>query len=319
MRARRRGNETAPAPVSSRCRPASPPRTRAPVVHLSLAAACALCAALVAADMLARTLRLLLFIRGAGFRLSAREVFVMNAFGDAAAVVTPMRMGGEAARAVGLLHARVPLSAVLPLLALEVAAYTVVIGVAAVGVAAWSGPDWWAEVGVRLGSSIRTLAPWLLAFAALSALAVVWAHGRRRDGHVVHLRAAAASLRGALAWPLAASVPLTLASAAARIAILPVLALTLADPPALDVLVLSSFALVYGQLLLPTPAGAGAVEIAFAADATGDLGDGLGPVFLAWRFFVTLVPVLVGFGVAIPAYGMAALRVLRPRAGPEAR
>lgn len=287
-------------------------------MHLSFTTALLLCAALVAVDMLARTLRLVLFIRGAGFRLTARQVFVMNAFGDAASVVTPMRMGGEAARAVGLLHARVPLNTTLPLLAVEVAAYTLVIGVAAVGVAAWSGPDWWAEVGVRLASSIRTLAPWLLAFAALSALAVLWARGgRRRTGPGMQIRAGLHAIRGAIAWPLAASVPLTLASAAARIAILPVLALTLPNPPALDVLVLSSFALVYGQLLLPTPAGAGAVEIAFAADATGDLGEGLGPVFLAWRFFVTLVPVLVGFGVAIPAYGTAALRVLRPRSDPE--
>ena len=50
---------------------------------------------------------------------------------------------------------------------------------------------------------------------------------------------------------------------ATRVAILPVLALTLPNPPALALLIVGSFALLYGQLILPTPAGAGAVELGF--------------------------------------------------------
>ena len=63
---------------------------------------------------------------------------------------------------------------------------------------------------------------------------------------------------------------------ATRVAILPVLALTLADPPAMGPLAVGSFALLYSQLVLPTPSGAGAVELGFLGGAAGDLGSGRG-------------------------------------------
>ena len=96
--------------------------------------------------------------------------------------------------------------------------------------------------------------------------------------------------------------------------ILPVLAQMLDQPPATEQLLLSSLALIYGQILLPTPAGLGAVEVAFASGVAGDLGGRLTTVFLMWRGFITLVPVLLGFGLAIPSYGGSTIRaVLRGR------
>lgn len=284
-------------------------------MYFALPLGCAICSALVATDMVVRTVRLDLLLRGAGYRMAPRDIFVMNAFGDAAAAVTPMRLGGEPARAAGLMHAGLPLAGIVPLLALEVAAYTAVVAVAAVAAVWTMAPEWWAEVGPHLAHAARGALPWLAFFLVLGLVA---ARSARRwlpaSGMPRPAPAQLVRLARRLAAPLLWSVPLTVASAVCRIAILPVLALSLPSPPPLEVVTLSSFALTYGQLFLPTPAGAGAVELAFAVDATGDLGEGLGPVFVAWRVFTTVIPVLVGFALAAHRYGPAAVRALaRPR------
>jgi uncharacterized membrane protein YbhN (UPF0104 family) len=89
---------------------------------------------------------------------------------------------------------------------------------------------------------------------------------------------------------------------------LPVLAQTLPAPPAPGVLVMGSFALVYGQLFFPTPGGAGAVELLASAGTAGELGGTAGPVFLAWRAVTTGIPVVLGFSLALRRYGGAAVR-----------
>jgi uncharacterized membrane protein YbhN (UPF0104 family) len=89
---------------------------------------------------------------------------------------------------------------------------------------------------------------------------------------------------------------------------LPVLAQTLPAPPPAGVLILGSFALVYGQLFFPTPGGAGAVELLASAGTAGELGGSAGTVFLAWRVVTTGIPVLLGFGLAIPHFGVPAVR-----------
>jgi uncharacterized membrane protein YbhN (UPF0104 family) len=284
------------------------------VLHLDFPAACAICGGLVAADMAARTFRLDLLLRGAGHRLGFGDIFVMNAFGDAAAAVTPMRLGGEAARGVALTYAGLPLAGIVPLLALEVAAYTVVVALAAVAAVWTMAPEWWAEVGPGMMGTARAGLPWLVLVLALGLLATRWARSSLPAAAVHRPRAAElARLARSLVAPVLWSVPLTLASAACRIAILPVLSLTLPAPPPLEVVALSSFALTYGQLFLPTPAGVGAVELAFVADATGDLGKGLGAVFFAWRAFTTFIPVLLGFSLAARWYGAPVLGAWRRR------
>lgn len=277
---------------------------------MSLALAVVICLALAAADLLLRALRIHLFLRGAGHPLSYREVFVLNVFGDAAAVVTPLRIGGEPARLGGMLVGGVPLASAIPLLAVEVVSYSAVVGLAA-GIAALKYmPGWWRDVGPGVVKSVQWALPWIIGVAVASVL-VWWLVRRRRHarGKPPKRRIAWSSVRGALGWPLAVSVPLTLLSVACRVAILPVLAQTLPAPPPLQVLALSSFGLIYGQLFLPTPGGAGAIELAFSSGAAGDLGGSLGTVFLAWRACTTGLPVLLGFGLAIPRYGFAAVRL----------
>ncbi|MBD0321002.1 MAG: flippase-like domain-containing protein, partial [Gemmatimonadetes bacterium] len=210
----------------------------------------------------------------------------------------------------GMLFAGVPLTAAIPLLAVEVVSYSVVVAVAACVAGLFYAPGWWRKVGPAIIDSVQWALPWIGVVVAGSVL-VWWLVRRRRAArgkrpkHPIEWSAA----RGALGWPLAASVPLTLLSVACRVAVLPVLAQTLPAPPALPVLAVSSFALIYGQLFLPTPGGAGAIELAFSSGAAGDLGGSLGTVFLVWRACTTGLPVLLGLGLAIPRYGMAAVRL----------
>lgn len=280
---------------------------------MSLLLACSLCAALLAADLLARTLRLHLLLRGAGFTLSRRGLCASILFGDAAAAVTPMRLGGEPARWLGLLSGGVPARVAAAVLAVEMAGYLAIVALTGAGAAWLLGAGWWADVGPRLGARAGEGVPWVIAVVAASGAVWLWVRHRRASRPLRERQAPVGdAVWGALGWPLLASVPLTIASIASRLAMLPVLAQTLPEPPATGVLVLGSFALVYGQLFFPTPGGAGAVELLASAGTAGELGGTAGPVFLAWRAFTTGIPVILGFGLALHRYGGAAVRsVLR--------
>jgi uncharacterized membrane protein YbhN (UPF0104 family) len=275
--------------------------------------ACALCAALLAADLLARTLRLRVLLGGAGYRLPLRGLCVSILFGDAAAAVTPMRLGGEPARWLGLLTGGVPARVAVAVLAVEMAGYLSVVALTGAAAAWLLGAGWWADVGPRLGARAEEGLPWVIAVVALNV--AVWAWARRRRAARPKAAApapVAAALRGALGWPIVIGVPLTIVSIAARLAMLPVLAQTLPAPPPAGVLILGSFAMVYGQLFFPTPGGAGGVELLASAGTAGELGGTAGPVFLAWRVLTTGIPVVLGFGFALHRYGGAAVRgVLR--------
>jgi uncharacterized membrane protein YbhN (UPF0104 family) len=286
---------------------------------MSLLLACSLCVALLAVDLLARTLRLRVLFRGAGYRLPSSALFVAIAFGDAAAAVTPMRLGGEPARWLGLRSAGIPARVAVAVLAVEMVAYLSVVAISGAAAAWLLGAGWWAGVGPRLAGRAGEGLPWVMGVAAASVAVWVWARRRRAARPpAAALAPAEAALRGALGWPVVATIPLTLASITARLAMLPVLAQTLADPPPAGVLILGSFALVYGQLFFPTPGGAGAVELLASAGTAGELGGSAGTVFLAWRVVTTGIPVLLGFSLAIHLYGGAAVRAaLRGDRAPE--
>lgn len=272
-----------------------------------------LAAALLSLDMLARAGRIHLFLRGAAQRVAFWRVFVANVFGDAAAAVTPMRLGGEGARLVGLLRSGVPFPPLATVLAVEVAAYSVVVALAAATVGWLFADEWWAEVGPEVVRAARRGAEWLVVLGVLVALAVLLAAWLRRRGVGAAGRIpkpSLAVLRGTAGWPLAASVPLTLLSVAARVAILPVLAYAWGDDSPLAVLVTASFALTYGQFLLPTPAGAGAVELAFAGGVAGEEGAADPGLMLAWRLYTFVLPVVLGFGLAAFTYGPGTLRAV---------
>jgi uncharacterized membrane protein YbhN (UPF0104 family) len=276
-----------------------------------------LCLALVAADLLARTWRIQWFVRGLGHRLTAREAFTLNAWGDAACALTPLRFGGEPARLAGMLRSRVPASAAFVAIGFEVLASWPVIIVFA-GALAWRfAPEWWAEAGPMLAATARRMRVWFALVVLVSGLA--WIAGRqlaRVFAHQVRRPVARVGVywRRMPLWPILASVPCSVVNIVARVAILPVLALTLPHPPEIGPAALGSFALLYSQLVLPTPSGAGAVELGFLGGAAGDLGEN-GWLLLAWRFYTNGVGVVLGVWLAAHELGWPALKELIRRIG----
>jgi uncharacterized membrane protein YbhN (UPF0104 family) len=276
-----------------------------------------ICLGLVAADLLARAWRIQWIIRGLGHRISLWDSFVLNAFGDAACALTPLRIGGEPARLAGMLRSRVPAPAAFVAISLEVLAAWPVIIVAA-GWLAWRyAPEWWQEAGPRLSAAAAGAWPWVVAVAILSWLA--WRSARQKVSSPAArqlrrpVRRAMVYWRRMPRWPLVASVPMSLVNLATRVAILPVLALALPSPPPMGPLALGSFALLYSQLVLPTPSGAGAVELGFLGGAAGDLGADEGWLLLAWRIYTNGIGVLLGVVLAARVYGWPALRQLAGR------
>ena len=179
-----------------------------------------ICLGLVAADLLARAWRIQWIIRGLGHRISLWDSFVLNAFGDAACALTPLRIGGEPARLAGMLRSRVPAPAAFVAISLEVLAAWPVIIVAA-GWLVWRyAPEWWQEAGPRLSAAAAAAWPWVVAVAILSWLA--WRSARQKVSSPAArqlrrpVRRAMVYWRRMPRWPLVASVPMSLVNLATR-------------------------------------------------------------------------------------------------------
>jgi uncharacterized membrane protein YbhN (UPF0104 family) len=280
-----------------------------------------ICVGLVAADLLARLWRIQWIVQGLGHRMTAKDAFILNAFGDAACALTPLRIGGEPARLAGMLRSGVPATGAFVAISLEVLAAWPVIIVAAAWLVWAYAPVWWVSVGPRLGEAAEHAWPWVVVVILASAIA--WRYARLVTSPVARqlrrpVRRALVYWRRMPRWPLLASIPLSAINLATRVAILPILALTLPEPPAMGPMLLGSFALLYSQLVLPTPSGAGAVELGFLGGAAGDLGEHQGWLLLAWRFYTNGVGVVIGIWLAAQIYGWPALRKL-VRQGTELR
>jgi uncharacterized membrane protein YbhN (UPF0104 family) len=271
------------------------------------------CLALVGLDLLARALRIKWIIRALGHPMTVKDAFVLNAFGDAACALTPLRLGGEPARLAGMLRGGIPASAAFVGISYEVlAAWPVII--AAAGWLIWQyAPAWWLSAGPRLSAAAEEAWPWVLLVIVLSL--ITWAYARRLGSPLARqlsrpVHRTLVYWRKMPAWPLLLSMPLSLVNLATRVAILPVLALTLTNPPALGPMTLGSFGLLYSQLVLPTPSGVGPVELGFLGGVAGDLGQGQGWLLLAWRFYTSGVGVMLGVLIGASIYGWPALQKL---------
>jgi uncharacterized membrane protein YbhN (UPF0104 family) len=198
--------------------------------------------------------------------------------------------------------------------------------VAAVGLAATAAPDWWGTVGQRLSVAPLPIGLWLVALLLILTVSLLaaWHLGRRVTGPKLPSFA-----RIRVYWrrlgrgPIALGMVLTVVSIAARVAMLP--ALLTAAPSATPLLptLLASFAVQYSQLLLPTPSGAGIVDLGLLAGVAGDLGGSAVTVLVLWRFFATGLPIGLGLGVGA-LYGLSLAwrrpgQPQRKRATPPAR
>lgn len=293
------------------------------------------CAALVAADLVARSWRTQLLVHGVGHQLSFTRSFAINSFGDAAATLTPLRLAGQPARVLALVHDGVPLDATLVALGVEAVITYATVAICAILLVVGALPDWQHTLGRATADAGGTIGPWLLAGVLL--VAGAWfaasrlAARRRRRGALRAADGAAAdgaAADGAAAdggerpsplrrlsamWSLLASVPLRAALLAiplsivnvmARVALLPVLAQLLPTPPAWGAAWLGSFALLYGQLVVPTPAGAGIVDAGFLAGAQAAGDTAAAGTLLWWRLYSSGVGLVLGLVLGAPRYGV---------------
>jgi uncharacterized membrane protein YbhN (UPF0104 family) len=279
------------------------------------------CLGLVATDVLARVWRIQWIMHGLKHDITVKDAFIINTFGDAANSLTPLRIGGEPARLVGMVRSRVPMTAAILGITLEALVSRLVL----VAVIVWMGwqfaPAWWDGVGQRLLASAASAWPWILLVLLLGA--VLWRYTQRVVSPVTRrMRRSAGRLlvywRRMPRWPLVLGIPLSLVSILARVAILPALALSLDSAPPLSLLTFGSFTLLYSQMVLPTPSGAGVVELGFLGGAVGEFSRD-GWLLVAWRFYTTLLGVLLGIWFAVKIYGWPALRKLIRRGPLEVR
>lgn len=273
------------------------------------------CIALVAADLVARAWRIQLILAGLASRVTFGQAITLNSFGDAASALTPLRFGGEPARLGGLLRANVPAPAAFVAIGLEVLVSWPVVIAVSVPIAWRYAPDWWRSAAPALAAAARDSWHWIVAIILASLAAWLFARRVVRPARRLRrpLRRAAVYWRRMRIGQLLLTAPLTVVNLAARTGVLVALSLTLPDPPALGPLLVGSFALLYAQLVLPTPSGAGAVDFSFLGGAAGHLGPRDAALLLAWRFYTNGVGVLLGGALALRAYGWPALRAFLTR------
>lgn len=270
---------------------------------------------------MARSWRTQILVRGVGHDLGFRRSFAINAFGDAAATLTPLRVAGQPARVLALVHDGVPVDATVVAVGVEavityatVAACALVLMVAAV-------PDWWSAMRGATVAAGGAVGPWLLAGAVLATLLWVGRRWSRRTSTTPAADGAGGPagntprpfrrLRGMWALvrlvPLRAqllAIPLSVVNVVARVAILPVLAQSFVDPAGWGAVWLGSFALLYGQLVVPTPAGAGVVDAGFLAGAAAVGDTEAGRVLFWWRLYTSGVGLVLGLLLGAPRYGL---------------
>lgn len=278
---------------------------------LSPLAAHGICAGLCAADYLARAWRIHLLTGGLGYRLGFGDAMAVNLVGDAACSLTPLRIGGEPARLGVMLSAGVPPTASFVAITYEVLAAWPVILLCIALVLGAHARAWWENAVPGLMEGFRESWPWVLAVALLTLAIWIWV--RRFAPSASHhlqrpLRRMMVHWRRMPWLMLLATAPLTFINLASRVAVLPVLAATLPDTPPLGPLLVGSFALLYSQLVLPTPSGAGAVELGFLGGAAGNLGTREGALLLAWRFYTTGIGLVIGVLLAAHRFGWRALK-----------
>lgn len=267
--------------------------------------------ALFAADVAIRAVRLR--VLAPGTTLTLGQAVAVNAYGEAASAVTPARAGGDPARFVALLRDGVSAPRALAALATEMLIDWVLLAAAAVvllmawGEAAATGARRLAALAATPHARVLVVA--VLVLAAASVVALRWYRRRLPRGLAASLADAWRAARD-LGWHrVSGSAALTGLSMIARTAILPVLA---AGLPGLDprAVVVGSFALLYGQLVLPTPAGAGGVELGFVGGFAGALAPAaLAELLITWRIYTLILG--AGLGALLLARAAVSRRAVK--------
>lgn len=273
-----------------------------------------LSAALVVTDVVARSWRIGVMLRVLGTPIRALDSFVLTTFGDAAAAITPWRIAGEPARIFGATWAGAPASTVIVALGVESIINYAILALIGIALAAAFGSEWTALV--RATASVASRPEALVVLAAVLVLGVVVF--RRLPPHIAarareFLARSVRQLRNLRPRDLTLVSVLSAVSLVARIGILPLVVAAFGQHAPFGAISLASFALLNGQILVPTPSGAGAVELAAAGGAIG-IHERTGAVLAAWRVYVTIVPIVGGLAIGAARYGVhTVMRILKRR------
>jgi uncharacterized membrane protein YbhN (UPF0104 family) len=270
---------------------------------------------LLAVDSLCRVWRIQAAVLAAGTRLPFRDALRLNLYGEAAAQLTPNRLGAEPARFFGLAESRVRPVPALVAIGVEVAAEWPTFILMAVVLGVHFVPDW--------GDAARA---WLsrhdagdlllLQLVVLAALVAIWLLQRLvRAGTIRHRvrrqwRVALAHVRRAPWWVLVVGAVCTAGSFAARALVLPVLAIGMTNAPDVGTTFYGSLALLHAVLIVPLPSGGGGLEVAFLSGFAGDFGDAQLTMLLLWRFYTGVLLAGLGVYVLVRRHGGRAAREL---------
>lgn len=253
------------------------------------------CLVLTALNLVVRTWRTQVIFRGLSVPASFFDVAATNLGGDAAAALTPMRAGGIPAQVAILQRLGIRPQLSVPALLVESVLLYPVYAVMAVLLATVGGLEWFdvlsgATAGtgrfVWIGAALF-IAGWLLLLLARRFAP------SRTSGLQQSLREGVALTRSMRPAAIALTVPLTVADVLTRVALLPILAIAVQNAPPSDVLAMASFTMLYGQIFLPTPAGAGIVDLGILGGVAGDLGVGAGAILIGWRIWTAGVHVVL--------------------------
>jgi len=263
------------------------------------------CIALVILDLVARAFRIQWLVRAQGQHISILAAIEANALGDAACAVTPLRLGGEAARIAGLARRGLPALASVAAIAVELLVSWPVTLLCAAVILWRFAPGWRRDTAPVLAGSLQAACPWLVAIAGAGV--ACWFAAKRWAPAWV--RATLRPIGAPRLTPMLVigGAACSLVNVVARVGVLPLLALSLETPPAMSTLIVGSFGLLYSQLFLPMPSGLGAVDLGFLTGAAGSLGPSTAGLLLAWRFYTSGVGLVLGVGAAIRMFGWSGM------------
>ncbi len=271
---------------------------------------------LIVLDCATRVWRIQLATWAAGGQLSFLDALRLNLYGEAAATLTPNRLGGEPARFLGLTWSRIRPVTALVALGVEVAAEWPVFGLIVLWLGVHYLPDWSARAGQWLSHSLaRDLLT--IEIGALVVLLVTYGLQRLvRAGAIRHRvrrqwRVAIAHVRRAPWWALGVGAILTFVSLTSRALILPALAWGMPYAPPVGEMFFGALALLQAGLLVPLPSGGGGIEVAFLSGFAGDFPPGQKVILLLlWRFYTAVLLTILGVYLLIRTHGAEAAKDL---------
>ncbi len=271
---------------------------------------------LIVLDCATRVWRIQLATWAAGGQLSFLDALRLNLYGEAAATLTPNRLGGEPARFLGLTWSRIRPVTALVALGVEVAAEWPVFGLIVLWLGVHYLPDWSARAGQWLSHSLARDLVTIEIVALVVLLAIYGLQRLVRAGAIRHRvrrqwRVAIAHVRRAPWWALGVGAILTFVSLTSRAMILPALAWGMPNAPPVGEMFFGALALLQAGLLVPLPSGGGGIEVAFLSGFAGDFPPGQKVILLLlWRFYTAVLLTILGVYLLIRTHGAEAAKDL---------